>query len=219
MFFFSDPNKKILKKIQPIVDKINELEIKFEKFSDQDLKGLTKKFQQELKEQQKSLDDILPEAFAVVREAAKRIIKQRHFDVQLLGGIILHQGKIAEMKTGEGKTLVATLPAYLNALEGRGVHVITVNDYLTQRDALWMGKIFDFLGLTVGCIQHEKALKFSFENNLQTENFGRLQESPLQSTTHQLQSNLQASLIPVSEKKPTPATFFMEQIMNLDLII
>ncbi len=160
MFFFGDPNKKNLKKIQPIVDEINELESRFEKFSDQKLKEQTKKFQQEIKEQTKTLNDILPKAFAVVREAAKRTIKQRHFDVQLLGGIVLHQGKITEMKTGEGKTLVATLPAYLNALEGKGIHIITVNDYLTQRDSLWMGKIFDFLGLTVGCIQHEKAFKF-----------------------------------------------------------
>ncbi|MFH1838128.1 MAG: preprotein translocase subunit SecA [Candidatus Kuenenbacteria bacterium] len=167
MFFFGDPNKKILKKLQPIVDKINELESKFEKFSDQELKDQTKKFQQEIKQEKKSLDDILPEAFAVVREAAKRTINQRHFDSQLLGGIILHQGKIAEMKTGEGKTLVATLPAYLNALEGRGAHIVTVNDYLAQRDTLWMGQIYNLLGLSVGCIQHEKALKFSFITNPQ----------------------------------------------------
>ncbi|PKL72732.1 preprotein translocase subunit SecA [Candidatus Kuenenbacteria bacterium HGW-Kuenenbacteria-1] len=190
MLFFLNPNKKILKKLQPIVDQINALEPTFEKFSDQELHEQTKKFQQEIKEQKKSLDDILPEAFAVVREAAKRVIKQRHFDVQLLGGIILHQGKIAEMKTGEGKTLVATLPAYLNALEGRGVHIITVNDYLTQRDALWMGRIFNFLGLSIGCIQHEKALKFfsEKENNL-------LQD--LQTINYKLQTDL----IPVSRKE------------------
>jgi len=179
MFFFGDPNKKILKKIQPIVDKINELEARFEKFSDQELKDQTKKFQQEIQQEKKSLDDILPEAFAVVREAAKRTIKQRHFDTQLFGGIILHQGKITEMKTGEGKTLVATLPTYLNALTGKGVHVITVNDYLSQRDSLWMGQIYYFLGLSVGCIQHEKALKFSFD----------------------LKESLPANLIPISRKE------------------
>jgi preprotein translocase subunit SecA len=167
MFFFGDPNKKILKKIQPIVNEINKLELKFEKFSDQELKDQTKKFQQEIQQKGKTLDGILPEAFAVVREAAKRTIKQRHFDAQLLGGIILHQGKITEMKTGEGKTLVATLSAYLNALNGMGVHIVTVNDYLAQRDALWMGQIYHLLGLSVSCIVHEAAFKFFEEKNLQ----------------------------------------------------
>jgi preprotein translocase subunit SecA len=171
MFFFGDPNKKILKKIQPIVDEINKLELKFEKFSDQELKDQTKKFQQEIRQKRKTLDGILPEAFAVVREAAKRTIKQRHFDAQLLGGIILHQGKITEMKTGEGKTLVATLPAYLNALNGMGVHIVTVNDYLAQRDALWMGQIYHLLGLSVGCIAHEAAFKFFEEKSLQVTSY------------------------------------------------
>src|SRR3989339_2246488 len=115
---------------------------------------MTKKFQERL-EKEETLDDILPEAFAVVRETAKRVLGQRHFDVQLLGGMILHNGQIAEMKTGEGKTLTSTLPIYLNALEGKGVHVITVNDYLAKRDAVWMGQIYDFLGLSIATIQHD----------------------------------------------------------------
>ncbi|MEK7167128.1 MAG: preprotein translocase subunit SecA [Patescibacteria group bacterium] len=215
MFFFNDPNKKILKNLQPIVDKINELELKFEKFSDKELKEQTKKFQRELKEQTKTLDDILPEAFAVVREAAKRTIQQRHFDVQLLGGIILHQGKITEMKTGEGKTLVATLPAYLNALNGDGAHIITVNDYLAQRDSLWMGQIYNILGLSVGCIQHEKALKFQLsEKSLQATSYKPQanSEESLQATSYKPQANseespqatsckLQANLIPISRKE------------------
>ncbi|MBI4652823.1 preprotein translocase subunit SecA [Candidatus Kuenenbacteria bacterium] len=187
MFFFNDPNKKILKKLQPIVDKINELESKFEKFSDQELKNQTKKFQQEIQQEKKSLDDILPEAFAVVRESAKRTIKQRHFDTQLLGGIILHQGKITEMKTGEGKTLVATLPAYLNALKDKGTHIVTVNDYLSQRDALWMGKVYNFLGLSVGCIAHEVAFKFQLTDNNQQSTIKEEENSP-QATNYKLQT-------------------------------
>ena len=135
----------------PIVDSINELEESISKLSDEELKNKTTEFKAQLKEG-KTLDDILPEAFAVVREASKRVLGMRHFDVQLIGGIILHQGRIAEMKTGEGKTLVATLPAYLNALTGEGVHVITVNDYLAKRDSEWMGKVYRFLGLSVGLI-------------------------------------------------------------------
>jgi preprotein translocase subunit SecA len=149
-----DPNKKYLRKLQPLVEEINDLEKDFEKLPDQELKRKTEEFKSCLKNK-KTLDDILPEAFSAVREAAKRTLNQRHFDVQLLGGIVLHQGKIAEMKTGEGKTLVATLPAYLNALEGKGVHIITVNDYLSRRDAVWMGQIYHFLGLSVGCINHD----------------------------------------------------------------
>ena len=151
-----DPNKRFLKKLEPIVISVNELEEPFSKLSQEELKAKT----QELKTaiaSGKSLDDILPEAFALVREASKRTLGQRHFDVQLMGGIVLHQGKIAEMRTGEGKTLVATLPAYLNALEGKGVHVVTVNDYLSRRDAVWMGQIYNALGLTVGCINHDSS--------------------------------------------------------------
>ncbi len=148
-----DSNKKELAKLQSLVDKINELEKKFEKFSNEEIRQQTKMFKERLGRE--SLDDLLPEAFAVVREASKRTIGERHFDVQLLGGMVLHQGKIAEMKTGEGKTLVATLPVYLNALKGKGVHVVTVNDYLARRDAEWMGNIYSFLGLSVGCLNHD----------------------------------------------------------------
>lgn len=143
-----------IKKIKPLVKKINALEDGIKKLSDEQLRGKTAEFRSRLKNGE-TLDDLLPEAFAVVREAAVRTIGQRHYDVQLIGGIVLHQGRIAEMKTGEGKTLVATLPSYLNALEGKGVHVVTVNDYLASRDAVWMGKIHRFLGLTVGCIVHD----------------------------------------------------------------
>ena len=198
----------MLKKLQPVVDEINELEPEYEKLTDDELKARTQEFKDRLtkatsdaqnradtarqelqdarkrvaeaqdkytlesgelagkqlqerleqvekelaKAQNEALDDLLPEAFAAVREAAKRTIKQRHFDVQLLGGIVLHQGKIAEMKTGEGKTLVATLPLYLNALSGRGVHLVTVNDYLSKRDPYWMGPIYHALGMT--CLQY-----------------------------------------------------------------
>ena len=135
----------------PIVDKINGLEEEISKLTDEQLKNKTNEFKEQL-EEGKTLDDILPEAFAVVREASKRVLGMRHFDVQLIGGIILHQGRIAEMKTGEGKTLVATLPVYLNALTGEGVHVITVNDYLAKRDSEWMGKLYKFLGLSVGLV-------------------------------------------------------------------
>jgi len=156
---FGDPNKKVLGKLQPIVDKINGLEKKFEGNSREKLSQQTEEFKKRL-EKKETLDDILPEAFALVREAAKRTLGQRHFDVQLIGGIVLHQGKIAEMKTGEGKTLASTLPLYLNALTGRGAHLVTVNDYLAKRDTNWMGPIYQILGLSVGCIQHEKAYIF-----------------------------------------------------------
>ena len=143
-----------IKKMMPTVNKINALEPAMKKLTDAELRSKTDEFRARLKKGE-TLDDILPEAFAVVREAGVRTVGMRHFDVQLIGGIVLHQGRIAEMKTGEGKTLVATLPAYLNALTGEGVHVVTVNDYLASRDASWMGKIYTFLGLTVGCIVHD----------------------------------------------------------------
>jgi preprotein translocase subunit SecA len=151
-----DPNKRKLKKYQPDIVETNLLEKEIQALSDQDLKAKTAEFKQRL-EQEETLDDLLPEAFAVVRETSKRVLGMRHFDVQLLGGMILHDGQIAEMKTGEGKTLVSTLPAYLNALTGKGVHVITVNDYLARRDAEWMGQIHRFLGLSVGLIQQSMA--------------------------------------------------------------
>src|SRR5215475_1458134 len=152
--FFGSANDRRVRKYQPRVDAINALEPEVEKLSDEALRARTAAFKQQVADGA-SLDDILVPAFATVREAAKRTIGQRHFDVQLVGGMILHEGKISEMKTGEGKTLVATLPVYLNALTGKGVHVVTVNDYLAKRDAEWMGRIYKFLGLTVGCIVHE----------------------------------------------------------------
>ena len=162
---FKDPNDRKIKKVMPIVNHINNLEPEFAALTDEELKAKTAEFKKILSERETStdyktdlalekaeLDKILPEAFATVREAGKRVLNMRHFDVQLIGGIFLHEGHIAEMRTGEGKTLVATLPAYLNALTGKGVHIITVNDYLAKRDRDWMGKIFEFLGLTVGVI-------------------------------------------------------------------
>ena len=151
MGLFKSYSEKEVKKVMPVVNKINELEEQMAKLKDHELVGKTAEFKARLAEGE-TLDDILPEAFAVVREASKRVLGLRHFDVQLIGGIILHQGRIAEMKTGEGKTLVATLPVYLNALEGKGVHVVTVNDYLAKRDSEWMGKLYKFLGLSVGLV-------------------------------------------------------------------
>ena len=147
-------NERELKRIYPLVGQINALETQIQPLSDDQLRAKTAEFRARVAEGA-TLDDVLPEAFAVVREAGRRTVNMRHFDVQLVGGIMLHRGKIAEMKTGEGKTLVATLPAYLNALDGKGVHVVTVNDYLARRDSEWMGRIYRFLGMSVGVIQHE----------------------------------------------------------------
>ena len=149
-----DSNEKELKRLEPSVKKINELEPEFERLSDDELHAKTEEFKARYKDGA-SLDNLLPEAYAAVRESAKRTIGQRHFDVQLMGGIVLHQGKIAEMKTGEGKTLVATLPLYLNSLTGEGCHLVTVNDYLSKRDPHWMGPIYHALGVSVASIQHE----------------------------------------------------------------
>lgn len=146
---FGSRNDRLVKQLGKLVIQINELEADISALSDADLQAKTVEFRGRL-EAGETLDDLLPEAFAVVREAGMRVLNMRHFDVQLIGGMVLHQGKITEMRTGEGKTLVATLPTYLNALTGRGVHVITVNDYLAQRDAGWMGKLYQFLGMTVG---------------------------------------------------------------------
>src|SRR5256714_8319820 len=151
--FFGSANDRRVKGYQARVDAINALEPEVAALSDEALKARTAEFKQQIADG-RTLDDILVPAFATVREAAKRTLGQRHFDVQLIGGMVLHQGRIAEMKTGEGKTLVATLAVYLNALAGKGVHVVTVNDYLAKRDADWMGQIYKFLGLTVGCIVH-----------------------------------------------------------------
>jgi len=149
-FFAEADNRKSIKRLTAIAEKVNECEAKISAMSDEELKNMTAVFKDRLQNNYETLDDILPEAFAVVREAGKRVLGMRHFDVQLMGGACLHQGRIAEMRTGEGKTLVSTLPAYLNALTGEGVHIVTVNDYLAKRDAEWMGKIHRFLGLTVG---------------------------------------------------------------------
>jgi len=162
---FGNSNENFLGEIKPLVSEINRLEPGLEKLSDEELKGKTARLKEALKSG-KSLDDILAEAFALVREASKRTLGQRHFDSQLVGGIVLHKGMIAEMKTGEGKTLAATLPLYLNALKGEGVHLITVNDYLAKRDTVWVGQIYNLLGLSVGCITHEKA--FVYDARYQT---------------------------------------------------
>ena len=155
-----DSNERIAKKFRSEIEEINSLEIELERLSDEQLKDRTWEFKERLQEDAEELDDLLPEAFAMVREAAKRTLGQRHYDVQLIGGIVLHQGRISEMKTGEGKTLVATLSVYLNALTGRGVHIVTVNDYLARRDTVWMGPIYHLLGLSVGCLQHDSAYTY-----------------------------------------------------------
>ena len=157
-----DTSEKNLKKTRPIRDKVNALEGDFQKLSDAQLQDKTEEFRSRLAGKE-SIDDILPEAFAAVREAARRHLGQRHYDVQIMGGVVLHRGQIAEMKTGEGKTLVATLPIYLNALTGKGVHLITVNDYLARRDPVWMGPIYHGLGLSVGCLQHAGAFIYDPE--------------------------------------------------------
>ena len=150
---FGDLNVKEVKKVSKVADQVMALEEDMAAKSDEELRGMTQEFKDRL-EAGETLDDILPEAYAVCREAAWRVLEMKHFYEQVIGGIVLHQGRIAEMKTGEGKTLVATLPVYLNALEGKGVHVVTVNDYLAKRDCEWMGKIYTFLGLSVGCVIH-----------------------------------------------------------------
>jgi preprotein translocase subunit SecA len=148
---FGSRNERLLKRLKKTVETINALEPSMQALSDANLGSKTQEFKQRL-QAGASLDSLLPEAFAVVREVSRRVLKMRHFDVQLIGGIVLHQGKIAEMRTGEGKTLVASLPLYLNALTGKGVHLVTVNDYLAKRDADWNRPIYEFLGLTVGVI-------------------------------------------------------------------
>ncbi len=173
---FGDQNEKTLKKIQPIVEKINALEEKTQRLSTEALKEKTIEFKKRIRGGE-LLDDILPEAFALVREAAKRTLGQRHFDVQLMGGVSLHQGKITEMKTGEGKTLTATLPLYLNALEEKGCHLVTVNDYLARRDTVWMGQIYHFLGLSVGCLNHEQSFLYDPEYKKSTEEKDKIRDA------------------------------------------
>src|SRR5271157_5843942 len=152
--FFGTKHERDIKRLVPLVQKINSLEPGMKKLTNDEMRAMTSTFRQRI-EKDETLDDLLPEAFALVREASVRTLGMRHFDVQLMGGIVLHQGKITEMKTGEGKTLVATLPVYLNALTGLGVHLVTVNDYLAKRDAAWMGPIYKFLGLSVGVIVND----------------------------------------------------------------
>src|SRR5579871_607778 len=151
---FGTKHEREVKKMRPLIAAINGMEPEMQALSDEELAAQTIAFKEQLA-QGATLDDILIPAFATVREAGRRILNMRHFDVQLIGGIVLHRGKVAEMKTGEGKTLVATLPVYLNALAGKGVHVVTVNDYLAKRDSEWMGRIYKFLGMTVGVIVHD----------------------------------------------------------------
>ena len=150
---FGDYSAKELKRIMPIQKKVLSYEEEYSKLTDAQLQAKTPEFKERLAKGE-TLDDILPEAFAACREASWRVLKMKHFPVQILGGIVLHQGRISEMRTGEGKTLVATLPAYLNALSGKGVHIVTVNDYLARRDSEWMGKVYRFMGLSVGLIVH-----------------------------------------------------------------
>jgi len=157
---FGSANERILKRLWPIVEEVNELEAQFQALPPEAFPAKTAEWKAKLASEEATLDDILPEAFAAVREASRRTIGLRHFDVQCLGGIVLHQGKISEMKTGEGKTLVATLPLYLNALEGKGAHLVTVNDYLARRDVQWMGPIYAYLGLSTASIIHDRSFLF-----------------------------------------------------------
>ncbi|RLB70773.1 MAG: preprotein translocase subunit SecA, partial [Deltaproteobacteria bacterium] len=152
---FGSKNDREIKSMQPLVERVNLEEEALKSLSDEQLRAKTEEFKARFADGTADLDDLLPEAFAVVREAAIRTLGMRHFDSQIIGGVVLHSGKIAEMKTGEGKTLAATLPVYLNALTGKGVHVVTVNDYLARRDAAWMGKVYEFLGMTVGVILND----------------------------------------------------------------
>ena len=152
---FKSSNQQELDKIQNLIREINNKEAEIKSLSESDFKEKTSKFKKNVQNGSIKLDDIISEAFALVREAANRTLGERHYDVQLAGGLILHNGKIAEMKTGEGKTLVSTLPAYLNSLKGKGVHIVTVNDYLAQRDSQWMGKVFNYLGVSTGCITND----------------------------------------------------------------
>jgi preprotein translocase subunit SecA len=168
-----DSNEREIKRLKPLVAKINSLEPDFKRLADAELRAKTDEFKARYQDEEE-LDDLLPEAFAAAREAGRRTIGQRHFDVQLMGGMVLHQGKIAEMKTGEGKTLVATLPLYLNAITGEGCHLVTVNDYLAKRDCQWMGPIYNALGLTVACIQHEASFQYDPEHEAEDQRWRRL---------------------------------------------
>ncbi|MGI8644165.1 MAG: preprotein translocase subunit SecA, partial [Thermomicrobiales bacterium] len=159
---FGDSETRAIKALEPLVQEINELEAEFSAMSESELRETADEFRERLASGETE-DDLLPEVFAAVRESARRVLGQRHYDVQLMGGIVLHQGKIAEMLTGEGKTLTATLAVVLNALSGRGVHVVTVNDYLARRDAAWMGRLYHAMGLSTASIQHDEAFLFDPE--------------------------------------------------------
>ncbi len=197
-----DDNAREVKKLNKVVDYINSLEPEVAKLSDEELQAKTPEFKERLANGE-SLDDILPEAFAVVREASKRVLNMRHFDVQLIGGMVLHSGRIAEMRTGEGKTLVATAPAYLNALAGNGVHVITVNDYLARRDSEWMGRLYGFLGLSTGLIVHglsyeEKKAAYAADITYGTNNefgFDYLRDNMVMSKEQMVQRELNYAII------------------------
>ncbi|MDP3482740.1 MAG: preprotein translocase subunit SecA, partial [Sulfuricella sp.] len=199
---FGSRNDRLIKQYTQSVLAINALEPKISPLSDAELRAKTDEFRQRYQNGE-SLDALLPEAFAVVREAGKRVLEMRHFDVQLIGGMVLHYGKIAEMRTGEGKTLVATLPAYLNALSGKGVHVITVNDYLAKRDAEWMGRIHNFLGLTVGVnlsqMDHEeKRAAYAADITYGTNNefgFDYLRDNMVYQPTERVQRSLNYAIV------------------------
>src|SRR4051812_22244561 len=199
---FGTSHDRELRKLQPLIARINELEDKWKKKSDDDLRGMTAHFYERLDKGQ-PLEELIPEVFATVREASRRINNMRHYDVQLIGGMVLHRGAIAEMKTGEGKTLVATAPLYLNALEGRGVHLITVNDYLATRDAEWMGRIYKFLGMTVGTIVHgqndkEKQLAYRSDITYGTNNefgFDYLRDNMKDSIERYVQRELHFAIV------------------------
>ena len=199
---FGSRNERLLKQFRSSVAQINALEPAFEQLSDDALRGKTEAFKARVAHGE-SLDALLPEAFATVREAAKRVHGMRHYDVQMIGGIALHQGKISEMRTGEGKTLVATLPAYLNALSGKGVHVITVNDYLASRDAEWMGRIYGFLGLTTGVIlsqqpQEDKHAAYAADITYGTNNefgFDYLRDNMVYAVEQRVQRGLNYAIV------------------------
>lgn len=168
---FGDPQKRIIKRLQKKVDEINKLAPKYKKMTKKELAAQTELLKKKLAKKGVTLDTILPDAFAVVREMADRVIGERHYDVQLMGSMVLNEGNVAELKTGEGKTLMSTLAAYLNALEGKGVHIVTVNDYLAQRDAGWMGQIYDALGLSTGVIINDASFIFDakYDNEAHTD--------------------------------------------------
>ena len=178
---FGDPQKRIIKRLQKKVDQVNALGDKYKKMSKKELREQTDVLRKKLTKKGTTLDDILPEAFAVVREMADRVIGERHYDVQLMGAMVLHEGNVAELKTGEGKTLMSTLASYLNAIEGKGVHVVTVNDYLAQRDAGWMGQVFDALGLTTGVIINEAS--FVYDKDFDNEHHDDLRMKKLRPVT------------------------------------